>query len=327
LPREFFEVVNDKTFWSDIAMCVTILDPICKCIGVMECETSTMSTAYASFLYIYVQIRKQTASSDRLMLQKLEYQWDRIYSPVHALAFFCDPFFYSLRLAFVDRYGADALGLGKGDINSQCIAALKLITRLQQDSGKYDALIGDFLNLSVDMPSFVANAAPIMNYHARLLWGHCGGKYPHLAAALIKVYTGPASTAGVERQHKVGKRVHTARRNRTGGGKVERQVAVAHNTATARRTLTLSRHAFERILADACGSTVETLPDELTLAQERIDAHSADDGEARDIASDPIECLLSEEELTEQEDLCRALADVMCPEEIDDEHLFGEDDA
>lgn len=105
----------------------------------------------------------------------------------------------------------------------------------------------------MNMPGFVdAASATIINYHARLIWVQCGGKNPHLTAVLVKIYPDPASTAGVETQHKVGKRVHTARRNRTGGGKVERQDAVAQNTATARRKQALSRHAFECVLANSC---------------------------------------------------------------------------
>ncbi|KAG3008259.1 hypothetical protein PC120_g16343 [Phytophthora cactorum] len=46
----------------------------------------------------------------------------------------------------------------------------------------------------------------------------------------MKVYSAPASTAGVERNHKVAKRIHSASRNRTSRGKVEEQVAVAHNS-------------------------------------------------------------------------------------------------
>jgi len=319
LPRELTNIINDKSFWVDVARCVTIFDPICKCIGVMECDTATMSTTYAAFLYVYIQVRAETSDSNAVMLERLCYQWDRIYSPVHALAFFCDPFFYPLRTGFVDTYGSAALGLGKGDLNAQCVAAIKLITRCRS-SEVCDAVMGDFLNLCVDMATFVDQASSIINYHSRLIWGQCGGKYKYLTAELLKIYTGPASTAGVERQHKVGKRVHTARRNRAGGGKVEQQVAVAHNSATARRKLTHTRHAFEHILAQACSNLAARLPDEMTIAQQAIDAQDGGDPEA---ANDPIECFLSEEELGEQDDLARRLAEVDSVAAIDEAIMRG----
>lgn len=58
-------------------------------------------------------------------------------------------------------------------------------------------------------------------------------------------YGAPGSTAGVERQHKVAKRVHTAPRNCMGAGKVEEHVAVTHNSAVARLVLSLERQPFE----------------------------------------------------------------------------------
>ncbi|KAG4243136.1 hypothetical protein PC116_g9007 [Phytophthora cactorum] len=77
----------------------------------------------------------------------------------------------------------------------------------------------------------------IADCQPRMIWSQARSQFLTLADLLVKVYTAPGSTAGVERQHKVAKRVHTAVRNCTGGGKVQEQVAVAHNSVVAKLQL------------------------------------------------------------------------------------------
>ncbi|KAE9087419.1 hypothetical protein PF007_g20384 [Phytophthora fragariae] len=62
---------------------------------------------------------------------------------------------------------------------------------------------------------------------------------------MMKVFSAPASTAGVERHHKVAKRIQSAPRNRMTFGKAEQQIAVAHNAAVADMVLLNHRQGFE----------------------------------------------------------------------------------
>ncbi|KAL3662531.1 hypothetical protein V7S43_012386 [Phytophthora oleae] len=61
----------------------------------------------------------------------------------------------------------------------------------------------------------------------------------------MEVYSVPASTAGVKRNHKVAKCIRSAARNRMSSGKVGQQVAVAHNGHIAEMTLREERQCFE----------------------------------------------------------------------------------
>ncbi|KAG2773443.1 hypothetical protein JG687_00009635 [Phytophthora cactorum] len=75
----------------------------------------------------------------------------------------------------------------------------------------------------------------------------------------MKVYSAPASTAGVERNHKVAKRIHSASRNRTSRGKVEEQVAVAHNSVVLDLEIDSYRQKFEEyIVRNPFGANTET---------------------------------------------------------------------
>ena len=58
LPSELAAVAIDPTFWKGVDRYIAIFDPICKCLGILESDTSTMATAYAAFVYVYVHIMK-----------------------------------------------------------------------------------------------------------------------------------------------------------------------------------------------------------------------------------------------------------------------------
>lgn len=62
----------------------------------------------------------------------------------------------------------------------------------------------------------------------QLVWGQLQPLYPTLSALMIKLFPSPASIAGIERHHKVGKRALNSKRCRLGDGKVERHFFVAH---------------------------------------------------------------------------------------------------
>ena len=72
-------------------------------------------------------------------------------------------------------------------------------------------------------------------FHCSLVWGQMKATYPNLSTLLVKIYRAPSSTGGIERNHKVGKRVLTQCRTRMNELNYQRQVAVAHNSHQIRR--------------------------------------------------------------------------------------------
>jgi hypothetical protein len=171
----------------------------------MESDSATMPTAYACFIFVCMHVTEVfTDDNERVrILQKVLYRCNRIYSPVHALVFYCDPFFRDLRLNVLSTFGRDAIELGKGDLKAQCRAALNLLTRRADSPGSnFVELLGEFLDFCVHEEQFVSEIRSTVVYNPRLIWAQVSDRYPKLAAALIKVYTAPASSPGVERHHK-----------------------------------------------------------------------------------------------------------------------------
>ena len=73
--------------------------------------------------------------------------------------------------------------------------------------------------------------------------------FPALAPIMTQLFKSPASSSGIERQHKVGKHVHSSKRYRLGIDKIEKQVAVTYNTSSMNRVMHNKRHKFEHHLA------------------------------------------------------------------------------
>jgi hypothetical protein len=193
----------------------------------------------------------------------------------------------------------------------------------------YDELMQDYMQFCVSEDQFMNDVRAFCDYQPRSIWGQLKNRYTKLAPVMIKVYSGPGSTAGVERQHKVGKRVHSSRRNRSGVGKVERQVAVTHNASVYNMKLPAKRQRFEQLIS-ALGKQVEEgekdpapLLDELNGAAERL--QRVEDGEGDDDDDlDPVVLLLNEWELLEQDDLERVIPAGGLAQDILDDILFPE---
>lgn len=289
---------------------ISILDPLCKCIGVLESNSAPMSLAYACFVYIFVRLSDADTrfgldedDADHV-LQCLRRRWDRIYSPVHALAYFCDPFFFQMRDDVEKKFGTEALQLGKGSLRTQCRTAL-------------DALAGGNEELSIQLCNefmqFCAKPhsplSALKQHQPRLIWGQLTEEYPALANALMLVYMAPASTAGVERNNKTGKNILCARRASCGAGKFERQLAIAHNghfltrARESRRAVQLRAGGFEAIIA----SVASGIGDAGTITGSCDDD---DDDETDD----------------EEDEVLRVLANAECPEEILDDDIFRNQD-
>jgi hypothetical protein len=269
-------------------------------------------------VYVYLHVGRVMSAADGIHLGKqLEYRWRRISSPVHALAFYCDPFFHpfrcSIRAASLDIDGC-ALELGNEDLFSQCRTAIEMLCRLDDDGGaKCHAAKNKFFHFSEGDGKVATQWGDSTKFRPKRLWSQGQATFPVLAERLMKVYSVPSSTAGVERNHKVAKRIHTAARNRMSSGKVEQQVAVAHNGVVSSMTLKDERQSFEVLMQQHLmmnASTVEELTNQqsesganqLTLVAQ-TDSPRCDDG-----ASDDALDGMTEDEVAEQEALSAALA-------------------
>lgn len=138
-------------------------------------------------------------------------------------------------------------------------------------------LMKEFMEFSVAPQPLLLS---LKEWHPRLLWGQAQLQYPALTKVLCEVYKAPASSAGIERNHKVNKRVHNSRRGRLGDGKVERQVAVAHNTSQLARKLPTKRGSgFEGIIVQAFQATTVSLSVITDDLSAEVDAVEWDDEE------------------------------------------------
>ena len=186
--------------------------------------------------------------------RSLIYNWKRIYSPVHSLAFMCDPHFFEMRKHCDQKHGSEFTGMGT-DVFHASHDALKI---LSDDAMHEQLLMGEFMDFSVQPNRLLLL---LKEWQPRLIWGQLQSVYPSLSKVLFHVYRSPASTAGVERNHKMNKRVHSKIRCRIAETKVEKQVSVAHNSSQFLRNLQNKRTSrFERHIARHFEETESTAP-------------------------------------------------------------------
>jgi hypothetical protein len=170
-----------------------------------------METACAVFIFILAHLSNILDDDENRVhrIKQILYSWNQVYSPVHALSFFCDPSYNQMRINVVREYGRDIIELGKGDIKLQSCIALQQLTRWYADNQLqlYNNLLSEIMAFSILQQNYLEKLPAIINFHPCLVWGQ-ESNYPSLAKVLVKIYSAPGSTAGVERQHKVGKQVH-----------------------------------------------------------------------------------------------------------------------
>ncbi|KAI0561232.1 hypothetical protein FGB62_89g124 [Gracilaria domingensis] len=131
--------------------------------------------------------------------ERVIYQWNRIYSPVIALAFFSEPYYDTMRKEVIQKYGEDFAGMGNGSILEQCHLALEL---LASDDWHHTRLVNNLMNHGVS-PHILLQR--LKNWHPFFVWGQLQVNIPDLSKALIKVFKSPPSSVGVERNPKGGR--------------------------------------------------------------------------------------------------------------------------
>lgn len=170
-----------------------------------------MADEYSCSIFIRVHLKECKALAEeqkQIMDTNLLRRWARIYSPIHALAFKCNPFYAGMHLSIVDNYGQYFFKLGKGDFTVQCHGALKLMAN---NGNHFNSLMNDFL-------SFNAIYQPAINslksYRLFFIWAKMKTLFVTLSLVMMDIYRSPSATAGVERKHKIGNNVLSQRRCR-----------------------------------------------------------------------------------------------------------------
>lgn len=162
-----------------------------------------MSTAYACTISVCMHIHDLTDLNEEernILNQRFLRQWDCNYSPVHSLAFRCNPFFDFLR-NHVEKSSLNSFIYIEGDIIVSCHDAINIL----RDDLKHDILITDqFIDFYVRPRNRLST---LSDWHAILVWGQLLAHYSVLARVMYNVFLAPASTASVERSQKMNKRV------------------------------------------------------------------------------------------------------------------------
>lgn len=121
-----------------------ILNLVSTCLGVLESDISSMSDAHACFLFTLSVIKQADLTEEhrKVLYEKFLYRLECVFSPVHALAFACDPFYTEKRQNIQLKHAIDLIDLGKGQFVSQCHRGLRL--RAKDDKGFQDHML-DFM--------------------------------------------------------------------------------------------------------------------------------------------------------------------------------------
>ncbi|KAE8971370.1 hypothetical protein PR001_g26910 [Phytophthora rubi] len=147
-------------------------------------------------------------------------------------------------------------------------------------------------------------------FRSEKLWSQGQGDFALLAKLMMKVFSAPASTAGVERHHKVAKRIHSAPRNRMTSGSGTAVYMREHPFGSSEAALRASDSQAPQSAAvggsnQAGVSTGET-PEE--TERESMQTPCTDVDLDVDEDADDILAKLTDAEISEQEALSAALA-------------------
>lgn len=311
LPADFFASVSSSKFWNTMETATRILDPICFCIEALSADQATLSLTYAVFIYLSARLADPTdglglgAHAKELRASLLE-RWARVYSPVHALAFFCDPLFFGLR-ARVSEHFPELLELGQGPLRVQCERALPLLAGGNEHLEAQ--LAAGFGALATGQPQH-ASLVPDRERSASSAWAEAGDAFPVLGPALVRLFRA-STTAGAGSSVEANQMVRSAARASVGADRAERQAAIAHNSAHAARVAAGSgapvgrAGGFETVIA-AYGSEEAGLVLDEFLRQRELTGQE-------------------EEKDEEEEVMLRRLQQTRCIDEIEEEMLFAVD--
>lgn len=254
LHTKLDNILQQKSFWDSLSTLTDILNPISAALGFLESDTATMADVYASFIFVRrsLQCSKLSCHQKAWLDSKLMYRCDRIYSPVHALAFQCDPFYDGFRANARSVVGDEFMELGKGNISIQCHNAWKL---LSEKENNYTDVMSEFMSLSILKEPLLKS---LNTFRPQLIWGQMEGKFKLLSKVLVRVFSAPSSTAGVERNHKVGKAVMTQLRCTLKDFSFMKHVSVSFNGNQLKRSISTTRGVgFDKSLSTFFDNVVD----------------------------------------------------------------------
>lgn len=157
--------------------------------------------------------------------------------------------------------------------------------------------------------------ASLKRWYPRLVWSQVLESYPRLVKLLMDVYRAPASTRGMERHSKVGKRVQSSIHGGTDEELVERKVAICHNDRQLDQEVSFKGYSFEMFLAECSHAKAGSAGDACDISCDRQDGEP----DASDV--------LRGEELRDEEMLSleAAIASEVGPLSIGDKKIFESD--
>ena len=282
--------ILDRSLWAGTGALEILLKPLCAAIGYLGGDEATLSAVYACFLSIAQHVTCVNDSTlaelsiDRPgLLAFVHARLKTIISPVHALAFVTDPFFYSMRTNLAARYGQDFLNLGSDvGLFGQCRVALQRIAGSDKQLGAILAQqFAYFLSMHMEQ-TFLMQARQLKPW---LIWAQVDdANLYQLAKVLVKVHLNPSSAMGGERNHKTNNRVHSTQRIRLGEESCQRQVAIAFNSAQLQRVMQKKRIDKFAVRLSNVGSGSGQLPDR-EQADDRLEGEGPEDKTFEDESS------------------------------------------
>lgn len=261
IPPSLTNLLASQEFWDSVMQMYLCLEPLFKCISACESESAAMSTAYACLIYARIRINQKELVGnfgdvlDATFLDLCQ----SILSPVHCLAFCCDPYFADMRRQVANKCIDRFIDLGGIPLVEQCHLSFR---HLAENDQHRNTLMGEFLEYTVNPEPLLRE---LSHWHPRLIWGQMKDRYPALSELLCRVFRAPASTVGVRRCN-MSKPMLSPDWPRMGDSNMDRQLAIAHNSEKVRLPIIGQRSSdFAQTVAQVCNDSVQS-DESITLA-------------------------------------------------------------
>lgn len=213
-----------------------------------------------------------------------------------------------MRVLLLERLGQPFLSFEKLSFTSICHNGLKILSDSEKHHGE---IVEDFMLYSTSPENLLQM---FIEWHPHLIWSQVLDIYPGLGPLLVEGFRAPGSKAAMERNHKVGTRVHSSRRAGITPGKIEKQVPVAQNERRLEVQVPNKLHYFEIFIRS--GHRVDR------MGHNANNCNGCEEGVTYDSA------MLSSEELVAEEMIAleAAIASAGGPVDIKENRLFTSDE-
>lgn len=155
-------------------------------------------------------------NADKTTLHALHFrQCSSDYSPVHASSFSCGPFYNRLRQNVDGRFCQGFIEMGL-DLTVNCHSEIDVVG---VNEYHWEQIMHELMDFWVKPGALLES---LKDWKMSLVWGQVSSQNSSLSHTLYNVHRAPPSTAGVERNHKINKRVLGSIRCRLNDDKVEK---------------------------------------------------------------------------------------------------------